>query len=138
MPMIPIPPGTDIERMIKQLVGKEDDDGPTLNAYDASVMLKNYDYNIKCPFKVGQFITPTKQSSLKGRGEPHHVIQVFDVTQVQLFRIGEPLMVYNMLITQVIHDKSVYIWAALSSDYELFKGLTCNEISEAELNASNM
>lgn len=103
-------------------------EGPVVDGYTASRMLRDYNPLVECPFEIGDYVTPIKESMVKGCGEPHRVMQVFKQAQIQVYDMTKPLAVFNMIVSQVIHDKKINMYAALSTNYEPYKGVTCEEV----------
>ena len=140
--MIGVPPPGLMAAIAEALSEDSEDKGPGVDSYTASKMLDEFDLSIiKCDYKVGEFVTPTKKSQLKGRGEPHQVKIVFPTIQLHVEATNKALTCYNMVVAQVIHSGRINLYAAVSTDYEPYKGITVNEVDleKGELrDASNM
>ena len=135
MGMMSLPPELG-ELIMKTMKEDSEDKGPNIDCYTASKILADFDLSkIKQSYKVGDFVTPVVAAGIKGHGQVHRVMMIWDSIQLHIDSCNRPLTCYNMLVSQVMPDGRVNIWAAVSTDYEPFKGLTVKEI---DIDASDM
>ena len=73
----------------------------------------------RCPFKVGDYVTPKKRSGKKGRGMPHKIIEVFELRK-DVPKGGDPLRTSDMDVIIRQNDGDVLTYQEDSIDYELF------------------
>ena len=101
--------------------------------YSCTKMLLNFDLQkIKNPFKPGDFITPYEDAPINGAGEPHLVIAAFESVQLHITDMSRPLACYNLLVSQVMANNKINIYAVMSVDFEHYKGLTFDEVDLTE------
>lgn len=77
-----------------------------------------------CTFKVGDWVTPTETSKVKGRGEPHLVVQTYDAMQFHNNNIlghNTNLTAFDMLVLCIFHGAPL-VYVAESTDYEEYHG----------------
>jgi len=83
----------------------------------------------KCPYKVGDIVTPRKTSNTRGRGEPHLVVEVFD-PPVRLTNITDTsdatsqnyLFKADMRVLCIRGNKYVIAYAGEAWNYEPYTG----------------
>ena len=102
-----------------------DDDDETSILLEAAVMrLKEAypRYTSKNPFEAGDLVTPVKGSNVKGAGNPHLVVEVFDPI-VKMFEAGSngnaPLDMRVICITPNDNISAYYVEHA---DFEPYTG----------------
>ena len=134
MNLIPV----NLQKMMEQVMNEVDSDDTTctVDPFTATTMLRDFNLNITCEFKVDDYVTPRPNGKIKGVGEPHRVIAVFETIQLHIVSVSRPLVCYNMVVAQVISEKQVNTYVAMSTDYELYTGFTVDEMER--LDAGNM
>lgn len=74
-----------------------------------------------CPFKVGDLVTPKKNSNKKGRGKPYKVMEVLpEPALVFEPKKGDPLSMYDMVVGIALYD-GINLYRENSRNYEPWK-----------------
>lgn len=82
-------------------------------------------YQEPCRFKVGDLVTPRKGTSVKGAGDPHIVIEVFDepIRPVHAERAGTPKFYGKMDIRVMCMTSGCYASFCVESfEFEPYEG----------------
>lgn len=72
-----------------------------------------------CPFAIGEYVTPRKHGSVKGRGKPYKVVKVYSVEYAS-GEHGAALEVSDMWCAVDFPDKDIKVFPQRSEDFELF------------------
>lgn len=114
----------DIMAHIEGLVGEEHDtwkpsgtkESMSHELLDAVIDFENH----KCSIKVGDLVTPTKTSIVKGRGKPFRVMEVFNPPK--MVTRGEGNLLHQVdCVTAVMLDGRLHQYQGSSKEFELFE-----------------
>jgi hypothetical protein len=79
-------------------------------------MLENMEMP-ECVYAVGDLVTPRENMNIRGCGQPHKVVSVFDSQFMQNGGTESPLKVCNMVVANVVGDR-IKCYLANSTEYE--------------------
>lgn len=62
----------------------QDADAPRISAVGQVAVLKEglERYRARCPYRIGDFVTPRRDTAMRGQGEPHLVVDLLDIGRV--------------------------------------------------------
>jgi len=114
---------------------KHEQEEKPFDAYQMTEMLSKYDFNKRCAFEKGDWVTPKEGSNLRGHGRPFLVVHAYGGSFFlsDAHSSGNPLCVVNMVVASGLYDHpdEVAVWNGYSDNFEKYQGLVYGDGGEA-------